>query len=161
MELSILVFALIIFIVITVVKALFYSPETKGQLGEDAVARIIYRATRKGFYGKLLQNVYIPKATGGTTEIDILFISVKGIFVFEVKNYAGYIFGSSDRKEWTVTLYAGKTWYGDSEVEKHHFYNPIWQNRGHISNLNRILKYKVPLFSAVVFSDRSELKNVE
>ena len=50
---------------------------------------------------------------------------------------------------------------GGKNVEKHHFFNPIWQNRGHISNLNRILKYKVPLFSAVVFSDRSELKNVE
>ena len=114
MDSSILVIALIIFIVIAVVKALFHSPETKGQLGEDEVARIIYRASRKGFYGKLLQNVYIPKANGGTTEIDILFVSVKGIVVFEVKNYAGYIFGSSDRKEWTVTLYAGKTWYGSN-----------------------------------------------
>lgn len=161
MDISIFIVALIIFIVVAIVKALFHSPETKGQLGEDAVARIIYRASRKGFYGKLLQNVYIPKANGGTTEIDILFISIKGIFVFEVKNYAGYVFGSSDRKEWTVTLYAGKTWYGGKNVEKHHFFNPIWQNRGHISNLNRILKYKVPLFSAVVFSDRSELKNVE
>ena len=160
MIISIFVIALIIFIVYIILSPL-QSPDTKGQIGEDAVARIVYRAIKKGFYGRLLQNVYIPKAGGGTTEIDLLFISVKGIFVFEVKNYAGYIFGSGDRKEWTVTLYAGKNWYGGKEVEKHHFYNPIWQNRGHISNLNRILKYKAPLFSAVVFSDRSELKHVE
>ena len=154
--------AVILFIIaIILVVAIIKRPGTKGRIGEDEVARRINHAIRKGFYGKILQNVYIPKAEGGTTEIDVLFVSIKGIFVFEVKNYAGYIFGSNNRKEWTVTLYAGKNWYGGKEVEKHHFYNPIWQNRGHISNLNSVLKYKVPLFSVIVFSDRSELKNVE
>ncbi|MBR2748920.1 MAG: NERD domain-containing protein [Firmicutes bacterium] len=37
-----------------------------------------------------------------------LFITVKGIFVIEGKNYAGYIFGSEKNRNWTVTLYAGK-----------------------------------------------------
>ena len=157
---------LIILIIIAIAYIVFVSIKvpsfkTRGEIGEDEVAREIQHAIRKGSYGKILQNVYIPKSNGGTTEIDVLFISVKGIFVFEVKNYAGYIFGSSDRKDWTVTLYAGKNWYGKNEVEKHQFYNPIWQNRGHISNLKRLLNYGTPFFSAVVFSDRCELKDVK
>lgn len=37
----------------------------------------------------ILRNVYIPTKDGGTSEIDILVVSEKGILVFECKNYAG------------------------------------------------------------------------
>ena len=43
-------------------------------------------------------------------------IHEKGIFVFESKNYSGWIFGSADQLNWTQSLQNG---------EKHHFYNPI------------------------------------
>ena len=82
-----------------------------------------------GYKGKILKNIYIPKDDGTTTEVDLLFITQKGIFVIESKNYIGYIFGSEKQYKWTVTLYAGKDFIGRKRVEKHQFLNPIIQNK--------------------------------
>lgn len=38
-----------------------------------------------GRKGKVLRNVYIPKDNNETSEIDVLFITQKGIFVIESK----------------------------------------------------------------------------
>lgn len=40
----------------------------------------------------MLRNIYVPY-NGKTSEIDVLMIREKGIFVFESKNYSGWIFG--------------------------------------------------------------------
>ena len=42
---------------------------------------------------RFLFNLYIPKGENGTTEIDMLMLSTKGLFVFESKNYSA---GSSE-----------------------------------------------------------------
>ena len=84
----------------------------------------------------------------------------KGLFVIESKNYSGYIFGNENNREWTSTLYAGKNFIGFKQVEKHHFYNPIWQNRTHINCLKRIIDMDIPMHSLIVFSDRCEFKDV-
>ena len=52
---------------------------------------------------------------GKTTEIDLLMIHEKGIFVFESKNYSGWIFGSEDQLKWTQCFKSG---------QREHFYNP-------------------------------------
>ena len=61
-----------------------------------------------GKKGKMLRNVYIPKGNGETSEIDVLYISRKGIFVFESKNYSGWIFGKESDQYWTVSLPNGQ-----------------------------------------------------
>lgn len=105
-------------------------------------------------YHKLLTNVYIPKEDGTTTEIDLIMIAESGVYVFESKNYSGWIFGNNRQKEWVQTLPRGK---------KYHFYNPVWQNDGHIEALESIVKMNHPkLFkSYIIFSERCELKGVE
>ena len=59
--------SVILFIIaIIVVVAIFKRPGTIGQIGEAEVARRINHAIRKGFYVKILQNVYIyPKQRVG------------------------------------------------------------------------------------------------
>lgn len=106
---------------------------------------------------KFLFNLYIPKADGTTTEIDVVCITSWGIFVFESKDYSGWIFGSESQNEWTQTL-AGR--YG---VDKFHFYNPIKQNRVHVRYLRSYLKAwnDFPVYSVVVFSNHCELKKIE
>ncbi|MBR3199872.1 MAG: NERD domain-containing protein [Mogibacterium sp.] len=136
------------------------SPERQGEIGELNIVSILSKSLRKGLYGKVLHNLYIPKADGGTSEIDVLLVCTKGIFVFESKDFVGWIFGDDKSKYWTVTLYAGKDLLGFKKTEKHQFYNPIWQNNAHISNLNRLFENTIPMNSIVVFSDRSELKDV-
>lgn len=104
-------------------------------------------------YHKVLFNLYLPKGNGKTTEIDLVYIHETGIYVIESKNYGGWIFGDENNRNWTQTMPNGK---------KYPFYNPIWQNKGHIQALQAVLPsvsqeyYK----SLIVFSERCKLKKV-
>ena len=68
----------------------------KGKLGEYFTYRHLRSAEKNG--AKFLFNIYIPKGEEETTEIDVLMIHTKGLFVFESKNYSGWIFGSENQK---------------------------------------------------------------
>lgn len=154
----------IIFTIIVVVSILgllqWFSPLSKSERSEHDVANRLQHDSIIKDGGKVLSNLYIPKPSGETTEVDVLYITSKGLIVIEDKNYAGYIFGNEKYRNWTVTLYAGKTWFGIKRVEKHKFYNPIWQNNTHISYLRKYLKSNIKAFSLITFSNRSELKSV-
>lgn len=123
-----------------------------GKRGEKLTERELQLAKLFGRKGKTLRNVYIPKDNGETSEIDVLFITQKGVFVFESKNHSGWIFGSEDQQYWTAML---------PNREKNRFYNPIRQNRTHIRWLQKFVGDEVPLFSIIVFSERCELKKIE
>ena len=104
---------------------------------------------------KILINTYLPKAgkPQETTEIDVLLIHSRGIFVLESKNYSGWIFGKEKDRYWTQCL-NGRT--------KVRFYNPISQNATHIKALQAVLQ-DIPangFKSIIVFSERCELKKL-
>ena len=84
--------------------------ENAGQFGEFSTE---YALTNHHLPGELvvLKNVYVPYQ-GRTSEIDLLMIHEKGIFVFESKNYSGWIFGSADQLNWTQSLQNGKPLWG-------------------------------------------------
>ena len=150
----------ILIIVILIIVAIYLkSPAVKGHGSEQAVARKLDLDSVVKQSGKTLTNIYIPKSSGDTAEIDVLYITRKGLLVLENKNYAGYIFGSESNKHWTVTLYAGKSWHGN-KVEKHQFYNPVWQNRTHIKYLKEYLNTDIKTFSLITFSNRGDLKSI-
>lgn len=124
--------------------------ENAGQFGEFSTE---FALTNNNLEGELivLKNVYVPMQ-GKTTEIDLLMIHEKGIFVFESKNYGGWIFGSADQLNWTQSFQNG---------EKHTFYNPIRQNRTHIKALAEFLGKPMSEFTSyIVFSERCTLKKV-
>lgn len=127
----------------------------KGRLGEYRTYMNLRKYEQEG--AKFLFNVYIPKEDGQTTEIDVLMITAKGIFVFESKNYSGWIFGSENQKNWYQTLPVGK---GRKSL-KENFLNPIMQNRLHIKSLKSFLDKDIPMHSVVVFSDRCTFKGVD
>jgi len=149
-------------------------------LGYRALQHPVYRAYReasgnswrrvlgdKGSYGeyltfaklsklegcRLLANLYVIKPDGTTTEIDLVLLSEYGIYVIESKNFGGWIFGSESSKYWTQMF---------NRQKRYQFFNPIWQNAGHISALKSVLhiqeseSYK----SVIVFSERCSLKQV-
>lgn len=161
-----LVFLLLIFILIVLIlkkskgqsdRSGFagQSVQSKGEVAENDIVFCLERQIDAGLCGMIMQNLYIPKGDNRTAEIDVLFLSTKGIFVIESKNYAGYIFGNDQQKYWTVSLYAG-----GGRTEKHRFYNPVWQNRTHIKYLRRLLDTSIPVNSIVVFSERGEIKDI-
>lgn len=112
----------------------------KGRAGE----RAFWMALTKEMgvpENQILRNVYLPAERGQTSEIDLIAISKKGIFVFECKNYGGNIYGDAKRKRWIQ--YAGN--------KKSYFYNPLMQNRVHCENLRKYLGEAgaVPIVSIV------------
>ena len=125
-----------------------------GRFGEYLTYRYLRKYEKEG--AKFLFNLYIPKGEDGTTEIDVLMICAKGIFVFESKNYRGWIFGSESHKNWYQTLPTGR-----GRSHKEHFYNPIMQNRSHIKHLKSLLGEQFAMRSIIVFSDRCTLKSVQ
>jgi len=106
--------------------------------------------------GKFLFNLYIPKLDGSTTEIDVVLIHPKGLFVFESKNFSGWIFGNEAHEYWTQTLPSAR----GLPSHKERFFNPIRQNAKHIVNLRRVLNIEVPIWSIIVFSDRCEFMDL-
>lgn len=133
--------------------------ELRGKSGEKKIARKLNALDFFGYDGRCLRNLYIPREDGSTSEIDVVYITSKGIFVIESKNYSGYIFGNEHYKNWTSTLYAGKTWYGGNRVEKYHFFNPVWQNKSHVKAIRGYLG-EVKTYSFIVFGSDCELKDV-
>ena len=125
-----------------------------GRRGERLTERELNLVDLFGRKGKVLKNLYVPVVDGKTSEIDLIYITQKGIFVLESKNYTGWIFGDEDQPYWTAML---------PNKQKNRFYNPILQNKTHIKRLQEYLSadnVSVPMFSLVVFSERCELKKV-
>ncbi|WP_226641565.1 NERD domain-containing protein [Mesobacillus subterraneus] len=121
----------------------------KGWIGEKRVSNILSSLDPQDY--TLMNDLYLPKENGQTTQIDHLLISPKGIFVIETKNYKGWITGSEHSQYWTQTNYK----------RKDKLYNPIWQNSGHIKALQSILgdaASEIPIHSVIVFGKEATLK---
>lgn len=124
--------------------------ENVGQYGEWRTEYALSNHNLTGHY-VVLKNVYVPMK-GKTTELDLLMLHEKGIFVFESKNYSGWIFGDGDGLNWTQSLPNG---------QKNRFYNPIRQNRTHIKALAEYLRLPTEAFTSyIIFSERCTLKKV-
>lgn len=101
--------------------------------------------------GKFLFNLYIPRKNGATSEIYVVMLHPKGLFVIESKNYSGWIFGKEYQKQWVETFPNG---------DKYRFYNPIMQNATHIRAIREIVSDRIPIYSIIAFSDQCTLKDV-
>lgn len=132
----------------------FLLTRDKGKYGEYLIYKKLKKFEKNG--AKFLFNLYIPKWNGETTEIDLLMICKKGIFVFESKNYSGWIFGNENQKNW-YQVFPKK----NGKSYKVPFYNPVMQNRSHIKHLTAFLGKKFLIHSIIVFSERCTLKEME
>lgn len=88
--------------------------------------------------------------TANLIQIDCLAISQFGIFVFESKDFSGWIYGHGDRRQWTEVLNFGQ--------DKHQFYSPVFQNSLHLAALSTFLPENFPLYSIIVFGRNATLK---
>jgi hypothetical protein len=126
----------------------------KGETGEYLIYQKLKQLEKRG--GRFLFNLFLPKSRNETTEVDVVLIHPKGLFVFESKNYSGWIFGNQVNRTWTQVLPRGRGYQSNKE----RFQNPIHQNANHIKYLKRIVGEGVPMWSVVVFSDECEFKDV-
>lgn len=125
---------------------------TSPNRGESSERDLVYRLVKGGIPSTtIFHDLYVP-TKNGYSQIDLAIPTNVGIFVIEVKDYSGWIFGNGRNDKWTQVLA-----YGD---EKHQFYNPIKQNAKHIAALkNSLTQLKhVPFYSIIVFYGSSEIK---
>lgn len=128
-----------------------------GSYAEYDIYRRLKMAEEDG--AKFLFNIYLPSNGGNTTdtEIDVVMLDRSGVYIFESKDYKGWIFGNSNDKNWTQSLYKG---YG--KTERNRFYNPIKQNYCHMKAVEGVSKIDMEkIRSYVVFGDDATLKDVK
>lgn len=119
--------------------------ELFGDVGEIITAnRLRYECNMH-----VIRNLYLPY-NSHTVEIDMVAIGVDGVYVIENKNYKGIISGKISDEYWSVS-------YG---VIHHKLYNPLLQNRLHISVLRNIVS-DVKLYNTVIFNDCVYCLNID
>ncbi|MGP9688080.1 NERD domain-containing protein [Psychrobacter sp. AOP22-C1-C5] len=121
----------------------------KGFLGETVINVAMWLRLDKDVYHRL-NNITLPLANGGSTQIDHVIVSVYGIFVIETKNYKGWIYGKETQRQWTQAFPNGS---------KFKFQNPLRQNYLHIKTLSNLLELEMSYFhSMIAFIGECELK---
>lgn len=128
------------------------TPITRGERSERRVIQILLKEGINP--NAIFHDLYIQKPSGEYTQVDIVVATKKGIIVFEVKDYSGWIFGNEHQRYWTQVMAYGK--------EKYRFYNPVMQNAGHIQAIRRSLPHNpdIPIYSVIVFFGSSVFKNI-
>jgi hypothetical protein len=143
-----LLFALVL--VLLAFVAARYGSRIKGAMEEWALHRVLVKELPASY--QHYRNLVIPAEKGDFTEVDHLVLSPFGIFVIEVKNYRGWIFGSERQPQWTVQRFRSK----------HQFMNPLHQNYKHTEAVKQLLglngKDGDTVHSIIAFSLRAQFK---
>lgn len=114
-------------------------PKMIGKAGENLVASLLDQLENSTY--KIFYNLILPD-NNGTTQIDYIITSQYGVFVLEVKTYAGSIYGKEKEPKWTQVL---------GYRFKYTFQNPLRQNYRHIKALSQILNLPEGFFHSVIF----------
>lgn len=140
--------------IIEKIKHSFETGNNPGEYGEWTTEYAL-NAMQSEYEYYTMKNVYIPYKNR-TVEIDLIMLHEKGIYVFESKNYGGWIYGNENSTYWTQTL---KSRAG---IQKVKFYNPIMQNKTHIKALEEYVGFpeRIKPVSVIVFGNRCLLKEV-
>ena len=90
----------------------------------------------------VLHDVLIDGADGYTSQIDLVLVGNKGIYVVEMKSFAdAKIYGDTKKSKW----------YYYSHGKKYEIYSPLRQNKKHVEYLKTFLKDfgDLPVFSII------------
>lgn len=117
-----------------------------GDAGEQIVRNI---AEKYAYHQVILSDYEFTTSYGENCQIDHIIIRENGIFVIEVKNYRGKIYGKPDDREWTQVI-------GDKTYK---FYNPVKQNWTHIRKIKDIIGPAPFIYNVIVFP-RADISNV-
>lgn len=87
-----------------------------------------------------MQDVVIPNGLGGDIQLEYVLLTVKGIVVIDVKNFAGVVFAGDRIDEWTV---AGK--------QRFSFRNPLGALRDRVTAVSQLVP-GAPVSGHVLFA---------
>ena len=125
------------------------SPALDGLFGEKLTVFELELCIQAGYPGYILHNLEF-EVGNRTIQIDVVFITQKGVFVIETKNYDGRIHGAEYQDKWTLK----------TSRKDYQFNNPVNQNRIHINVLNKVIR-SGRFYSVIAFNDTSELEYID
>jgi len=136
--------AIVIFaIAATLLLSLFYR-STAGNVARIITAKTGTRRIRKVLTARskdVLDDFIMPGAYGGLTCIDHAILTSGGIICIQTKHCNGIVFGEAKEPQWTNV----------DGVHRRKFLNPLIQNEGRASALQKIIP-DVPVANLVVFT---------
>ena len=124
-------------LLIAALVALVLLMPSKGAIGEKRVARMLEKHLPDDYV--VMNDITIP-SDFGTTQIDHIVFSTRGIFIIETKNYKGWITGSDRSEYWQKNVYG----------YKYQFRNPTRQNYAHFKALQSLLRFSDYCFHPIV-----------
>ena len=131
--LGVYVFFLIVFIGASVsISRTATASDIAGAEGELHAERLLAQLPMSY---SVFRNSYITW-NGESSEIDNIVIGPTGVFVIEVKNQKGTVFGNIDDKKW----YLQKVGRGGTVYRGNDFYNPVKQVGTHVFRLARLIR---------------------
>lgn len=136
--LLIIISVCILFIIIVGVSFAFGLPHVEsperlaGRIGERFATNVIEEILNEN--DVLLTNVEIT-AEGKITELDNVIINPNGVFIIEVKNYYGELFGTEDDYEWIKNKITST-----GNIYQQVVKNPIKQVKRQVYIMSRLLK---------------------
>ncbi len=77
----------------------------------------------------VMHDITLPTAEG-TTQIDHIVFSERGLFVIETKSHQGWLYGRENDARWKQVFRGTK---------KYDFHNPLIQNANHIKHIDRLI----------------------
>jgi hypothetical protein len=157
------ILAILLFLLISFSNSNTY----KGWVGERQVEKVLKDCALK--YGGIEFRDFMFEDDKSSSQVDNMLLTQKALYVIEVKNYNGHIFGSEENLNWTVTVKhvykkrskSGKT-YKKTSISKHKFYNPLKQNKTHINKIKNLtnISNEIPVFNIVLFGKKAYLRDV-
>jgi hypothetical protein len=146
-----ILFAILLLLILLKGRWRFSRNAMLGRQAERQLAKLLRVQLSDGYTH--YQNLVLKTCQGDLTEIDHLVVSPFGIFVIEVKNYQGWIFGAAHQEKWVVQHYR----------RKHSFQNPLRQNFKHTEAVAHVLDIDGKtepdkIYSVVAFGQRAQFK---
>lgn len=155
-------------VLITIANRMYlkFQPKIKGYTGEAKLARAMKRLKIPGKVNVLRDSLF-PLERGGTSQVDVIAVTRYGVFIMENKNYNCDVYGCVTDTDWYCKYpphkpskdpldYMMAKKYDKEEKQ----YNPIRQNKTHITAVSAILREKyphIPYYPLVVFSNNANL----
>ena len=115
------------------------SKQTRGDKGEAFVKECL--ESMDGYHQIINDVTFINKKSEMSHQIDHIFISSKGIFVIETKNYFGNIISDTNDSYWIKEV-------NGKQIK---ISNPLKQNKSHAFTIYKELRGKYDVFPVVVF----------
>lgn len=132
-----LIFWIIIGLIAVVAIFLLFRKSKSSSTGKSA-EKII-----RNFCHEVLENVSIRDEVDGPIPVDYLCLTVSGIYVIDIKDYRGLLFGGENTDQWTQVI-------GNRSYK---FDNPLFQNKVRVHAIKTLIDDEIPVQGCVIFSN--------